>query len=231
MSTASGEAGASRTPGPDAGQVLCRALTRDLPVSGASISVVTDTGHHSIVGATDELAAQLEAWQFDLGVGPHWEALRTERPAFLYDLHDTTQEGAWPALVAEMASSGAAALFAFPLRLADGVVGVADLYSREPAERWSDETIRRAEGLALRVSAGAVRLATASADADVSRTGAHAVELRREVHQATGVVMAQLDCDAETALLRLRARAFADGVPLLALAREVVARRVDLSVA
>ena len=43
--------------------------------------------------------------------------------------------------------------------------------------------------------------------------------------------MAQLDCDAETALLRLRARAFADGVPLLALAREVVARRVDLSIA
>ena len=48
------------------------------------------------------------------------------------------------------------------------------------------------------------------------------------VHQATGMVMIQCDVGAEEALLRLRARAFASGVTLSALAREVVERRVSL---
>jgi AmiR/NasT family two-component response regulator len=49
-----------------------------------------------------------------------------------------------------------------------------------------------------------------------------------EVHQATGMVMVQREINAEEALLRLRARAFAEGMALEVLAREVVARRVRL---
>ena len=84
-----------------------------------------------------------------------------------------------------------------------------------------------AQDLALSVAARAVRLATRSAEAATSTTGRNAVELRREVHQATGMVMAQLDCNASTALLRLRGQAFAFGVPLDGLAREVITRRFD----
>jgi hypothetical protein len=41
------------------------------------------------------------------------------------------------------------------------------------------------------------------------------------------MVMVQLDCSASTALLRLRGQAFASGVPLAGLAREVITRRFD----
>lgn len=213
----------------DPGRELCDVLIGALPVAGATISVVGETGAHSIVGASDELAVRLEASQFELGVGPHWDALHTARPAFVWDVVGAARGVTWASLAVDAARLGVGALFAFPLRLGAATVGVADLYSRTASERWSDDTIELAGDLALRVTAPAVRLATRSAGADISSTGGQAVELRREVHQATGMVMAQLDCDASTALLRLRAHAYATGTPLEAVAREVVRRRLDLS--
>jgi hypothetical protein len=50
-----------------------------------------------------------------------------------------------------------------------------------------------------------------------------------QVHQATGMVMAQAGVTIDQALLVLRARAFADGRPLAELASDVVAKRVRFS--
>jgi hypothetical protein len=221
--------GAQEAADADPGRALCRVFTDALPVAGASISVVTERGSHSVVGASDALAVKLEALQFELGVGPHWESLRTERPAFLWDAADMAGSSAWPTLAVDAVRCGARALFALPLQLGAATVGVADLYARSSVERWSDEMIDLAQDLALSVTARAVRLATRSAEAAISRTGRNAVELRREVHQATGMVMAQLDCSASTALLRLRGQAFASGVSLEGLAREVITRRFDFA--
>ncbi len=49
-----------------------------------------------------------------------------------------------------------------------------------------------------------------------------------EVHQASGMVSAQLDIGVGEALTRLRARAVADGTTVGLIAAEVVARRVRL---
>ena len=218
-----------RAVAPDPGRLLCDVFVDALPVAGASISVVGDHGAHSVVGASDDVAVALEASQFALGVGPHWDALRSARPAFLYDIAVEAERGMLLPLVSEAARLGASSLFAFPLRLGAVIVGVADLYSRTASDRWTDETVVRACDLAVGVAAPAVRLATRSADADYSRTGPNAVELRREVHQAIGMVMGQLGCDADTALLRLRAHAFAAGRPLESIAQDVIRRRLDLS--
>ena len=218
-----------RTPAPDPGRTLCVRFVELLPVDGASISVVTELGTHSIVGASDAHAARLEARQFELGLGPHWEALRTDRPALLYRSADLLQPALWSQLVGASTQEETGALFAFPLRLGAATVGVADLYSHRTIEPWPAELIERAMEIASGVSASAVRLATRSADAATSTTGRNAVELRREVHQATGMVMAQLDCTASTALLRLRAHAFANDIPLDQLAGDVVAQRVDFA--
>lgn len=49
-----------------------------------------------------------------------------------------------------------------------------------------------------------------------------------QVHQATGMIMAQLGVGAEVALLRLRAAAYAADRPLIEMARDVVARTIAL---
>ncbi len=214
--------------GPDPGKALCDLFVTSLPIAGASISVVAESGEHSVVGASDSLAARLEAWQFERGEGPHWDALRTRRPAFLYDLADAAEHVSWlaPAL---SGAPGTGALFAFPLQLGAATLGVADLYSRTAVDRWSEETVDLAQHLATSVAASAIRLATRSADAATSQTGRFAVELRREVHQAVGMVMVQLHTDASTALLRLRGHAFAYDIPLEVLGRQVIKREIDFS--
>ena len=49
---------------------------------------------------------------------------------------------------------------------------------------------------------------------------------RTVVHQATGMIAAQLDETTSNALARLRAAAFASGRPMYDIARDVVERRV-----
>ncbi|MFG2466016.1 ANTAR domain-containing protein [Streptomyces canus] len=51
---------------------------------------------------------------------------------------------------------------------------------------------------------------------------------REEVHQATGMIMMQLGVSAEEALLRLRARAFAQGRTATQVARAIIERTMDL---
>jgi len=50
--------------------------------------------------------------------------------------------------------------------------------------------------------------------------------LQSVVHQASGMVSAQLDVRIGEALVRLRARAFVEGRPLTEIAGDVVARRL-----
>lgn len=51
---------------------------------------------------------------------------------------------------------------------------------------------------------------------------------RAEIHQATGMVVAQLGVGAADAFARLRAYAFAHDRLLVEVSRDVVARRLDL---
>jgi AmiR/NasT family two-component response regulator len=53
--------------------------------------------------------------------------------------------------------------------------------------------------------------------------------LTAEVHQATGMVLAQLDVGAREAYLRLRAHAFAEGLPLSEVAHAVLTRTLRFS--
>jgi AmiR/NasT family two-component response regulator len=49
-----------------------------------------------------------------------------------------------------------------------------------------------------------------------------------EVHQATGMISAQLDVGVDEAFVRLRAHAFAEHLALRDIARDVVGRRLRL---
>lgn len=72
----------------------------------------------------------------------------------------------------------------------------------------------------------------AGADGETGRGGAFdrwwTFDDRPEIHQATGMICEQLGVDMPTALMRLRARSFADGRMLSELAADVVARIVRL---
>lgn len=203
---------------------LCRPFMESLPVTGASISVIGRPGQHSTIYASDAVATRVDALQFELGEGPRWEALRTGRPVLVPDAAEA-DDSEWPVFGAAVRDSGAAALFAFPLVLGAATVGVVDLYRDTPGSLSTSE-VSTALSLAGSIASSAVRRALWSAREDAPPVES-APELRREVHQATGMVLVQLDTSATDAFARIRAHAFSSGRTVEDIARDVVTRRLN----
>lgn len=208
----------------DAVQGLLEPFVGLLPVDGVSISVVSGPGHCT-VGASDPIAARLEQLQYELGEGPHWEALRSGEPVLVPDLRSSRSR--WPFFGTAASDLEADAVFSLPLVLDSQSVGVIDLH-RSTAGALSPGDVARATSLAAITARTALRLAARSASAEGPADDVVAPELRRVVHQATGMVLVQLDVTAPEAYARLRAHAFATDRSLSSVAHDVVARRLVL---
>lgn len=206
------------------GEDLCAPFVSLVPVSGASISVFRQGGNHATVCTSDPISQQLDAMQFGLGEGPRWVVAATGKPSISADvIHDSHPD--WPVFAAGIAPLGVGALFAFPILTGSVMLGVVDLY-RHAAGPLDHDATSQVLALARKVAAPAVREALRSA---AGRDDEHrqAPALRREVHQAVGMVFIQLDVTTTEALALLRAYAFSTGRPLENVARDVVNRRLD----
>jgi hypothetical protein len=204
---------------------LWRPVLDLLPVSGASISTIADYIGTETVAASDAIAARIDELQFDLGEGPCWEALRSAQPVLEPEIR-TRPKHAWPAFSDAIAEVEVGALFAFPLIFGPLKLGAMDLYTESPSqlsvEQTSDGTALAAE-ISRIVLSRAVRLSSTAAEADDS------LYSRRVVHQATGVVIAQLDIGAEDARLLIHAHAFATERTVRDVADDILQRTLDFS--
>jgi hypothetical protein len=202
--------------------LLCSPFVRELKVSGASISVSSNPARQSTVCASDACAARIDALQFELGEGPRWDALTSRAPVLCPDI-PAVEDTRWPIFLAAVRELHVGATFSFPMRIGAAIVGVVDLYCDAP--RAADqEFLARASTLAGRVASGAVQKALHSAENHASYESAMAPALRREVHQATGLILSQLDVTATEAFSRLQGYAFASGESIRDVAHRVVER-------
>jgi hypothetical protein len=208
---------------------ICTLCVDALAVTGAGIAMLTTAGHRGVVCATDAVSATIEDLQLTLGEGPCVDAAVSGSPVLIPDLDRPFDVGTdrWPAFMDGAAAAGVKAVFAFPLRVGAISVGVLDLYRDLPGELIADELV------AALMAADAAALALLYLDVESSDAFNDDHDSRAsyqlQVHQATGMVMAQTDVTIEEAFLMLRARAFAEGRPLAELAADVVARRVRFS--
>lgn len=214
------DAGSARA----AGEGLCTLFVGRLAVTGASISVVGDYGQLTI-GASDSVSARVEELQFELGEGPHHDALSSGMPVLVPEM-SAAHISRWPMFGPAAMHLGVGALFAFPLAVGAATVGVVDMYRRTSGP-LDAQTVSAALSLASWVATPALRLAAQSANVETPDAQHLAPEMRREVHQATGIILVQLGITATEALSRLRANAFSSGQTLEFVAHEVVARRID----
>jgi hypothetical protein len=122
------------------------------------------------------------------------------------------------------AAVGQAALYAFPIRPDHQVLGVLTLYQTVPRplryEMTEAQFLADALGVALLRDPGSK-----------TETGAGPWAGRAQVHQATGMVLAQLGIGPDDALVLLRAHAYAHATSVDAIAAQVVARQLDFSTA
>ena len=201
---------------------LCDVCAEVTGMSGAGIMLMSGDVPRGSVCTTNEVSALIEELQFDARRG----ALRRRLPP--RSAGPRTRSGRsptprWLAFSGPAIHAGARAVFGFPLQVGAVSIGSLDLYRDRPGPLTDDQ---HADALVMAdIAAHAVLMLQANAP-----PGQLAVELEARadfeyvVHQASGMVAAQLEVSVGQALIRLRAYAFGNDRPLAEVAREVVAR-------
>ncbi|MBF4598992.1 GAF and ANTAR domain-containing protein [Curtobacterium sp. VKM Ac-2889] len=199
---------------------LSRPFALALPMGGVSISTFGELCPSETVSATDEVATRIDEIQLDLSEGPCWAALSTDAPVLETDLVERPN-AAWPAFNEAVRSEPVGAVFAFPVAFGPFPLGAIDVYVPQPAT-IEEDTVRQAMTLASAVSRRVLRRALRSiADQDDALLD-RSPSSRRVVHQATGVVLAQLDISPEDAYLLLQGHAFARRTTMRRVAEEIL---------
>ena len=211
------------------GTSMCDPFLSVLPVTGASVSLLAGPRGQATLCSSDDTASRLDEMQFDLGEGPCWSALSSRKPVLDSAIRSHTNPD-YP-VFSEAIRNGpdnVESMFAFPLAVGSLEIGAVDLYSAARSE-LTVEQIRDASSLATLASWQVLRRILSDPDGPSSPTESTSRESRREIHQATGMVLAQLNISVENADLLLRAHAFASSRSVAEVANDVVERRLDFS--
>lgn len=220
---------ADAAPGASASMVdrVCAAAVELLSLSGAGLSLMADGELRGSAGVSEPGIAAVQELQLTLGEGPCVDAWGSMEPVLEADLADPAH-ARWPAFAHAGVQAGVRAVFAFPLRLGAAGIGVLVLYRDRPAPLGDEEL---ALGLVLaEVATHTILGLQAGAPAEqlhvlLADEPAHWAE----IHQATGMVSAQLGVSLDDAFVRLRSHAFANDRALREVAGDVVDRRLCLA--
>jgi ANTAR domain len=198
--------------------VLCVDM---LSVTGAGIAVIRDGQHQGAVAVSDRVSGAVDDLQFTLGEGPSIAADRSPGPVLEPDLVVAVAQ--WPAFAPAALGNGVQAAFAFPLRIGAIHLGVLSLYRDTPGD-ISDADLRDAIALSHIATHLVLDLEATLVPGTLPDRLAEIVDHRAQVHQATGMIAAQLGTDVATALGRLRAFAWSRDRSIDEVAAAVVAR-------
>jgi hypothetical protein len=203
---------------------VCELCVRRLSLSAASIALIGGPQARELLASAGRLAGQVEELQFAAGEGPCVEAFNHGVPALEPDLAGSGV-ARWPGFARAALPLGVRAVFAVPLQVGEARVGALDLASDTVGPLSGDAL---ADVLVLaEVTTNAVLLLQAGAvPGTLGQALRRAGPDRIVVHQATGMVSAQLRMPVVDALARLRAFAVSADRALDEVAADVVARRL-----
>ena len=191
-------------------------------MTGAGIMLMSGDMPRGSVCSTDGVSRLIEQLQYDLGEGPCVDAYRTNIPVLEPNLAIPAAPR-WVAFQASAVEAGARGVFGFPMTVGAARIGALNLYRDRPGALTDDQ---HADALVMaEVAAQTVLLL--QADAPPGQLAAEleaGADFHFAVHQAAGMVAAQLEIPVAQALVRLRAHAFGHGRDLVHVARDVVAR-------
>jgi hypothetical protein len=203
---------------------LCRVCAEVTGTTGAGIMLMSGDVPRGSICTTDTVSALIEQLQFDLGEGPCVDAHHQDRPVLEPDLaHPTATR--WLAFSGPVLAAGARAVFGFPLQVGAVRLGALNLYRDRSGGLTDDE---HADAIVM-AAVAAETVLMMQAGAPPGRVAAEleaGANFQYVVHQASGMVAAQLGITVGQALIRLRGHAFGNDLPLTTVARDVVARRL-----
>ena len=208
------------------GTLLERVVSAAAPmlgVSGVAATLMSDGEGGGVVASSSELGRKLLELTFELGEGPTRDALSGDVEVLV---HDFARDGAgrWPAFGVAATELGVAAVYAFPARIGAMRMGGLLAY-RDHVVSLGDAQLIDARVFAELCS---TLMVDHQAGLDSDALMATGWPNRAVVHQATGMLAAQLDLSLPASLARLRAHAWSESKLLEDVARDVVERRLRL---
>jgi hypothetical protein len=215
-----------RRTGADVGARLCTTCVEVLEVSGAGIMLMSDGEHRGVLGVSNPVMAVVEDLQFTLGEGPCIDAHTSAHPILEPDLRNP-DVNRWPAFAGPAVKAGVRAVFGFPLRTGAANLGALDLYLDRPGDLRPEQLTDAAE-MAEVISTAVLALQSDAPAGGLPEPLEAAVHHHAIVHQASGMLSAQLDIDVADALVRIRAEAYTSNRPVNDVARDIVERRLRL---
>jgi GAF domain-containing protein len=201
---------------------LCEVCADVTSMTGAGIMLMSGDIARGSVCSTDAVSSLIEELQYSLGEGPCVDAYLEDRPVLEPDLA-RPRAPRWLAFAGPVVEAGARAVFGFPLRVGAVRLGALNLYRDTPGPL----TVEQHADVLVTASVAAETVLGIQADAppgklaDELEAGA---DFKFVVHQASGMVAAQLGINVAQALIRLRGYAFGNERSLAEVAEDVVAR-------
>lgn len=208
------------------GQRICVVANELLNARCVSLALVIDHAY-SPIAATDKLGTLLDDEQFALGDGPTFEAQSSPAPIILEDAHAHRSAVRWPVFTKLAQLHSIHGAFAFPLRVGDAYLGVLTAYRARAGEPSAEQY---ADGLILASLATAELVRKQAGVGTEAGSGIFEPGLydQSALQIAAGMVAESLNISIVTALVRIRARAFADDQPVSHTAQQIVARDLVL---
>jgi hypothetical protein len=210
----------------------CAAAVAAVEVTGAWLSAARGAEAGHLMRITDEVSGLLAELELTLGEGPCQDARACGGPVLASDLGEVEAVCRWPVFAPAARQAGAAAIFAFPLRIGAIRAGVLGLYRERPgplsAFQRGDALVFADTATLLLLDAQDPATGEAAAGSGPGGQPADLVLHRAEIDQATGMVTEQLGVGIGEAFIRLRAYAYAHDRRLSDLARDIVERRLRL---
>ena len=201
---------------------LCEVCRDETGMTGAGIMLMSGSESKGSICTTDDVSALIEKLQYDLGEGPCIDACSSDVPVAEPDLAAPAVRR-WFAFGPPAVAAGARAVFGFPVRVGAARLGALNLY-RDSVGPLTDEQHRDALVAADIVGRFVLLLQANAFPGNLAAELDVGGEFHYVVHQAAGMVAAQLEIGVGDALVRLRAHAFGTGRDLTEVAHDVVAR-------
>jgi GAF domain-containing protein len=186
-------------------QVLVDTCVQALGMVAGGVMLVNNTGALEVAAGSSRDMRVLELFELQQQEGPCFDAFESGVPVVEENI--SGNEGRWPLFGPRAREIGLGAVYAFPLRVRDQVIGALSLFHAE-AGAFTEDDIRAAQALADVTALGiacARRVLAAEQLADQLQT---ALKSRVAIEQAKGILGERLgmDVDAACRIMRRHAR-------------------------
>lgn len=204
-----GEAGVTETV-----EAVVQFALQAVSCTHAGVALSPRSGQLETVAATDPLVEEIDQLQLDTGEGPTLEVLAGRDTVLI---PDTASEERWPIWSPKVAALGVRSVLIVRLHTGSSTLGVLQLFDTEPyAFEGDDDAV--AHILARHAS---VALATARQEASLWQ----AIDARKLIGQAQGILMERFDIDADKAFAVLRRYSQDNNIKLRDVAQRLIETR------